>query len=138
MEYIKARQAELNNTSADSLSKIQSDLEKSSTTTVIDKRLEKANVNTKIELENTKTTLDAQKISLQEALKKNNLQTNNIATDQATYMNKLLSGIDRLIDTVKDKPVAFANLNMPQVNVNNIGNGGSYQGASDPRYGYRY
>lgn len=138
MEYIKARQAELNNTSADSLSKIQSDLEKSSTTTVIDKRLEKANVNTKIELENTKTTLDAQKISLQEALKKNNLQTNNIATDQATYMNKLLSGIDRLIDTVKDKPVAFANLNMPQVNVNNIGNGGSYQRASDPRYGYRY
>lgn len=138
MEYIKARQAELNNTSADSLSKIQSDLEKSSTTTVIDKRLEKANVNTKIELENTKTTLDAQKISLQEALKKNNLQTNNIATDQATYMNKLLSGIDRLIDTVKDKPVAFANLNMPQVNVNNIGNGGSFQGASDPRYGYRY
>lgn len=138
MEYIKARQAELNNTSADSLNKIQSDLEKSSTTTIIDKRLEKANVNTKIELENTKTTLDAQKISLQEALKKNNLQTNNIATDQATYMNKLLSGIDRLIDTVKDKPVAFANLNMPQVNVNNIGNGGSYQGASDPRYGYRY
>ena len=53
-------------------------------------------------------------------------------------MNKLLSGIDRLIDTVKDKPVAFANLNMPQVNVNNIGNGGSSQGASDPRYGYRY
>lgn len=138
MEYIKARQAELNNTSADSLNKIQSDLEKSSTTTVIDKRLEKANINTKIELENTKTTLDAQKISLQEALKKNNLQTNNIATDQATYMNKLLSGIDRLIDTVKDKPVAFANLNMPQVNVNNIGNGGSFQGASDPRYGYRY
>jgi hypothetical protein len=138
MKYIKARQAELNNTSADSLNKIQSDLEKSSTTTVIDKRLEKANINTKIELENTKTTLDAQKISLQEALKKNNLQTNNIATDQATYMNKLLSGIDRLIDTVKDKPVAFANLNMPQVNVNNIGNGGSYQGASDPRYGYRY
>lgn len=138
MEYIKARQTELNNTSADNLNKIQSDLEKSSSTTVIDKRLEKANVNTKIELENTKTTLDAQKISLQEALKKNNLQTNNIATDQATYMNKLLSGIDRLIDTVKDKPVAFANLNMPQVNVNNIGNGGSYQGASDPRYGYRY
>lgn len=28
MEYIKARQAELNNTSADSLNKIQSDLEK--------------------------------------------------------------------------------------------------------------
>lgn len=138
MKYIKARQAELNNTSTDNLNKIQSDLEKSSSTTVIDKRLEKANVNTKIELENTKTTLDAQKISLQEALKKNNLQTNNIATDQATYMNKLLSGIDRLIDTVKDKPVAFANLNMPQVNVNNIGNGGSYQGASDPRYGYRY
>lgn len=138
MEYIKARQTELNNTSTDNLNKIQSDLEKSSSTTVIDKRLEKANVNTKIELENTKTTLDAQKISLQEALKKNNLQTNNIATDQATYMNKLLSGIDRLIDTVKDKPVAFANLNMPQVNVNNIGNGGSFQGASDPRYGYRY
>lgn len=138
MKYIKARQAELNNTSTDNLNKIQSDLEKSSSTTVIDKRLEKANVNTKIELENTKTTLNAQKISLQEALKKNSLQTNNIATDQATYMNKLLSGIDRLIDTVKDKPVAFANLNMPQVNVNNIGNGGSSQGASDPRYGYRY
>lgn len=138
MEYIKARQTELNNTSTDNLNKIQSDLEKSSSITVIDKRLEKANVNTKIELENTKTTLDAQKISLQEALKKNSLQTNNIATDQAMYMNKLLSGIDRLIDTVKDKPVAFANLNMPQVNVNNIGNGGSSQGASDPRYGYRY
>ena len=138
MEYIKGRQSELNNTSIDDLNKIQAELEKSSSTTVVDKRLEKANVNTKIELENTKTTLDAQKISLQEALKKNNLQTNNIATDQATYMNKLLSGIDRLIDTVKDKPVAFANLSMPQVNVNNIGGGSSPQGSSDPRFQYRY